>query len=113
MVHHKKGFCIKVKKIMYQYHGSLGKPSNFSNGRSFRRMLFNSIDVEIYNRDAKSRLFPIHCYRDSKSLLGSVFSAKTLKEKRLKVNVCLINEIIEKRFNPLIGTLATDSWLIV
>ena len=43
--------------------------------------------LEIYNRDAKSGLFPIHCYTDSKSLLESVHSTKTLKEKRLKVDV--------------------------
>ena len=32
----------------------------------------------------------------SKSLLESVHSTKTLKEKRLKVNVCVICEMLEK-----------------
>ena len=50
--------------------------------------------LEIYKRDDKSGLFPIHCYTDSKLLLESVHSTKTLKEKRLKVDVCVIRETL-------------------
>ena len=53
--------------------------------------------LEIYNRDAKSGLFPIHCYTGSKSLLESVYSTKTLKENILKVDVCVILEMLEKK----------------
>ena len=76
--------------------------------------IVRSMLLEICNRDAKSVLFPIHCYTDSKSLLESVHSIKTLKEKRLKVDVCVIRDSIQLiRFNPLIGALVIDSWLIV
>ena len=52
-------------------------------------MLYNLINVaRNFNIDARSGLFPIHCYTGSKSLLESVHSTKTLKEKRLKVDVC-------------------------
>ena len=51
----------------------------------------------MHMRDVKSGLFPIHCYTDSKSLLESVYSTKTLAEKWLKVDVCVIREILEKK----------------
>ena len=41
--------------------------------------IIRSMLLEIYNRDAKKELFPIHCYTDSKSLLESVRSTKALK----------------------------------
>ena len=59
--------------------------------------IIQSMLLEIYKRDAKSGLFPIHCYTDSKSLLESVHSTKTLKEKRLKADVCVIREMLEKK----------------
>ena len=59
--------------------------------------IIRSMLLEIYKRDAKSGLFPIHCYTDSKLLLESVHSTKTLKEKRLKVDVCVIREMLEKK----------------
>ena len=54
-----------------------------------------SMLLEIYKRDAKSGLFPIHCYTDSKLLLESVHSTKT--QKKLKVDVCVIREMLEKK----------------
>ena len=53
--------------------------------------------LEIYKRDAKSGLFPIPCYTGSKSLVESVHSTEILKEKRLKVDVCVICEMLEKK----------------
>ena len=38
-----------------------------------------SMLLKNYNRDAKSGLFPIHCYTNTKSLLESVYSTKTLQ----------------------------------
>ena len=52
--------------------------------------------LEIYKKEPHSKTFPIHCFTDSKSLLDSVHSTKTLKEKRLKVDVCIIREMLEK-----------------
>ena len=59
--------------------------------------IIRSMLLEIYKRDAKSGLFAIYCYTDSKLLLESVHSTKTLKEKRLKVDVCVILEMLEKK----------------
>ena len=59
--------------------------------------IIRSILLEIYNRDAKSELPLIHCYTDSKSPLESVHSTKNLKEKRIKVDVCIIREMLEKK----------------
>ena len=50
--------------------------------------IIRSMLLEIVNIDTRSGLFPIHCYTGSKSLLESIHSTKTLKEKRLKVDVC-------------------------
>lgn len=41
-------------------------------------------------------LFPIDCYTDSNSLVGTINSTKTVTEKRLEVDVCIIREITEK-----------------
>ena len=59
--------------------------------------MIRSILLEIFQKDAASGLFPIHCYTDNKSLLDSLYSTKTLKEKRLKVDVCIIREMIDKK----------------
>ena len=53
--------------------------------------------LEIYNKESNSELFPIHCYTDNKSLLDSLYSTKNLKEKRLKVDVCIIREMLDKK----------------
>ena len=53
--------------------------------------------LEKYKKEPPSKTFPIHCFTDNKSLLDSVFSTKTLKEKRLKVDVCIIREMLEKK----------------
>ena len=37
------------------------------------------------------------CYTGNKLLLNSVHSTKPLKEKRLKVDVCIIREMLEKK----------------
>ena len=47
--------------------------------------------------DAKRGMFPMHCYTDSKSLVESVYSTKTLKEKRLKADVSVILEMLETK----------------
>ena len=53
--------------------------------------------LEIFTKESNSELFPIHCYIDNKSLLDSVYSTKTLKEKRLKVDVRIIRERVDKK----------------
>ena len=58
--------------------------------------MIRAILPEIYKKEPHSKTFPIHCFTDSKPLLDSAHSTKTLKEKRLKVYVCIIREILEK-----------------
>ena len=58
--------------------------------------MIRAILLEIYKKEPHSKTFPIHCFTDSKSLLDPVHSTKTLKEKRLKVDVCIIREMLEK-----------------
>ena len=41
-------------------------------------------------------IFPIYCYTDNKSLVETVNSTKTLTENRLKVDICIIREMINK-----------------
>ena len=42
-------------------------------------------------------MIPICCYTDNKSLVYTINSTKTLTEKRLQVDICIIREIIKKR----------------
>ena len=45
----------------------------------------------------KSDLFPVYCYTNNKSLVDTNNSTKTLTEKRPKVDLCIIREMIEKQ----------------
>ena len=45
----------------------------------------------------KSDLFPVYCSTDNKSLVCTINSTKTLTEKGLKVDVCIVREMIEKQ----------------
>ena len=77
----------KDPKSGKKYHSS----RNFSTAWSTRNKLYEqfhrAILLELYKKETDSGLFPIHCYTDNKSLLDLVHSTKTLKEKRLKVDV--------------------------
>ena len=59
--------------------------------------MIRAILLEIYKNEPHTKTFPIHCLADSStSLLDSLHSIKTLKEKRLKVDVCIIRMMLEK-----------------
>ena len=51
----------------------------------------------MYKKKAESGLFLIHCFTDNKSLLDSVHSTETLKEMRLKIDIFIIREMLEKK----------------
>lgn len=51
----------------------------------------------MYKKKAESGLFLIHCFTDNKSLLNSVHSTETLKEMRLKIDIFIIREMLEKK----------------
>ena len=59
--------------------------------------MIRTILLELYKKETDNGLFPIHCYTDNKLLLDSLHSTKTLKEKRPKVDVCIIREMLEKK----------------
>ena len=67
--------------------------------------------LEKYKKEPPSKTFPIHCFTDNKSLLDSVHSTKTLKEKRLKVDVCIIREMLEKNEISLINWCTSQKQL--
>ena len=57
-----------------------------------------SLFCEVSNKEMHPDIFPICyiCYTDHKSLVQMVNSTKTLTEKQLKVDICIIREMIEK-----------------
>ena len=59
--------------------------------------MIKSLRCELLNKEMKSYLFPVYCYIDNKSLVDTINSTKTLTEKRLKVDVCITGEMIEKQ----------------
>ena len=74
--------------------------------------MIRAILLEIYQKEPHSKTFPIHCFTDSKSLLDSLHSTNTLKEKRLKVDVCIIREMLEKTpENSSINSCASEKQL--
>ena len=58
--------------------------------------MLKSILCEILGFCEKDKILPIECTTDNKSLLEAVYSTKTLTEKRLKVDICVIREMIAK-----------------
>ena len=71
--------------------------------------MIRAILLEIYKKEPHSKTFPIYCFTDSKSLLDSVHSIKTLKEKRLKLDVCIIREMLEKNEISSINWCASEN----
>ena len=59
--------------------------------------IIKSLLCELLNKDMKSDLFPVYCSTDNKSLVCTINSTKTLTEKGLKVDVCIVREMIEKQ----------------
>ena len=62
-------------------------------------VMIRVILLKLYTKETDGGLFPIHCYTDDKSLFDSIHSTKTLQEKWLKVDVCIIREMLEKKRN--------------
>ena len=57
-------------------------------------------------------MFPIHCYTNNKSLLDSVYSTKTLKEKMLKLDVCIMREMRDKKEIESINWCSSEKQLV-
>ena len=51
--------------------------------------MVKSFLYEILNREIADKILPIKCLVDKKSLRGSIFSTKTVTEKKLKVDISL------------------------
>ena len=58
--------------------------------------MIRNLLCEVSNKEMHPDIFPIYCYTDKKSFVVTVNSTKTLTEKQLKVNICMIREMIEK-----------------
>ena len=59
--------------------------------------MIRSLLCEVSNKETHPDIFLVHCYTDNKSLVETVNSTKTLTEKQLKVDICIIREVIEKQ----------------
>ena len=59
--------------------------------------MIRSLLCEVSNKETHPDIFLVHCYTDNKSLAETVNSTKTLTEKQLKVDICIIREMIEKQ----------------
>ena len=52
---------------------------------------------KIMKRQVSEEFLPIKCYVDNKSLIDSIYSTKTVTEKRLQINICIVCKIIGKK----------------
>ena len=59
--------------------------------------MIKSLLAELIGKDNYQNIIPICSYTDNKSLVDTINSSKTLTEKRLQVDICIITEMIEKR----------------
>ena len=58
--------------------------------------MMKSFPCELLNKEISNKVLPIKCYADTKSLVDSIFSTKTLTEKRLKMDICIIRDMLSK-----------------
>ena len=58
--------------------------------------MMKSFLCELLNKEISNEVLPIKCYVDNKSLVDSIFSTKTLSEKRLEIDICIIREMLNK-----------------
>ena len=75
--------------------------------------MIKSLLFILLNKELKFDLFPIYCYTDNKSLVDTINSTKKFTEKRLKVDVCIITEMTEKKSQKcfVVWQQLTISWL--
>ena len=60
-------------------------------------IMIKTMFLEILNVDAHNQILPIKCVNESNSLHDAVYSTKTLTEKRLKIELCGIQESLDKQ----------------
>ena len=58
--------------------------------------MMKSFLCELLNTEISNKVLPIKCYIDNKSLVDSIFSTKALTEKRLKIDICIIRDMLSK-----------------
>ena len=58
--------------------------------------MMKSLLCELLNKEMSNKVLPIKCYVDNKSLVDSIFSTKTVTEKRLKIDICIIRGMLSK-----------------
>ena len=51
---------------------------------------------EIYKLNAKEDVLPAHLLTDNNSLYEAAYSTKTLSDKRLKIDICIIRECCQQ-----------------
>ena len=59
--------------------------------------MIKSFICEIMSRQVSEEFFPIKCYTDNKSLIDSIYFTKTVTQKRLQIDICIVREMIAKK----------------
>ena len=58
--------------------------------------MMKSFLCELLNKEISNEVLPIKCYVDNKSLVDSIFSTKTVTEKRLKIDIFIIHHMLNE-----------------
>ena len=58
--------------------------------------MMKSFLCELLNKEISNEVLPIKCYVDNKSLVDSIFSTKTVTEKRLKIDIFIIHDMLNE-----------------
>ena len=51
---------------------------------------------ELLDKEISNEVLPIKCYIDNKSLVDSIFPTKTITEKQLKIDICIICDMLNE-----------------
>ena len=58
--------------------------------------MMKSFLCELLNKEISNEVLPIKCYVANKSLVDSIFSTKTATEKRLKIDIFIIHDMLNE-----------------
>ena len=59
--------------------------------------VMKSFLCEMLNKKMSNEILPIKCFVDNKSLIHSIYWTKPVTKKRLKIDICIICEMISKK----------------
>ena len=89
--------CMDIRKLKQVVKSTLSAETIALEESLKTCFMIKSFLVELIGKDSYQNIIPICCHTDNKSLVDTINSTKTLPEKRLPVDICIITGMTEKQ----------------